>query len=78
MNNMERERKLKKREIKKQKDEMTEEKKLKECLYCSSVFTLDSSFSSFLVVFHVCFCSCFNFHVCFSSSLTFMSSLSFF
>jgi hypothetical protein len=27
------------REIKKQKDEMTEEKKFKECLCCSSVFT---------------------------------------
>jgi len=37
---MEIEKKLKKREIKKQKDEMTEEKKLKECLYCSSVLTL--------------------------------------
>jgi hypothetical protein len=65
---------VKKREIRKQKDEMTEEKKIKECLCCSSVFTLESSFTSSLVVFHVCFCSsCFNFQVCFSSSLTFMS-----
>jgi hypothetical protein len=51
-----------------------QEKKLKEYLCCSSVFTLDSSLSSSLMVFHVCLCcSCFNFHVCLSSSLTFMS-----
>jgi hypothetical protein len=54
----------KKRKNKKQKEEITEEKKWKEYLYCSSIFTLDSFFSSSLMVFHV-FClffSCFNFH----------------
>jgi hypothetical protein len=51
-----------------------QEKKLKEYLCYSVVFTLDSSLSSSPMVFHVCLCcSCFNFHVCLSSSLTFMS-----